>query len=502
MNLAWKTAKNSVYAVAEYAWPIALALFTAPFIVNHLGASGYGLLSIVGVTLGFFGFLDLGIGAAATRQVAAYYDREQHEKIGIVLSTAVAFYLLVGVAGSLLILALTDTLVSDVLKIPPEQTATAKTAFYVSALALPVSLVVSAFTAVPRAIQRFDVSTKISFVFATTSSVAVVVLLALGKGIVAILVAGLLMGLVGLLVGFLVIRRLLPTVRIRISIDPHMLRELLSFGGYFFLSTIGALLLYQLDKFLIGAFLGVVAVTYYVVPGNLAQRIQGLAAAAVAVVFPVSASLFAAAEREALQRLYTEGSRLVLILIVSIAVPLAVFAERFLAHWMGPEIASGSATTMMILVATYALLSTTGMAWSIANGLGRARINAAFTFAIFIVDVGLFLLLIGHYGVPGAAAAYLASAIVGVPALIACVERKLLELSGIEFLRVSWRVGVTGVLQLLIGLALRPLAVNLWSVLALMVFVFALFFPLYWGLGFAREGDRLLLSLFVRRVRG
>jgi len=502
MSLVRRTVKNSGYSVIEYAWPIVLALVASPYIVRTLGTDRYGLLSIVGITLGFFGFLDLGIGAAATRQIAALHQRSDHVGIGTVVSTAAAFYLGIGIIGGALVLALTSTFVGRLLDIPADLTRAATLSFYIAAAAFPVSLVTGAFGAVPRALQRFDISTKLSLVFSTLGTASTVAILLLGYGVPGILLAGLMLNAVALPVSYSIARRLLPSLRVRLHLDRAVLKELFSFGGYFLLSTLAALLLYQLDKLLIGAFLGVGAVTYYVVPGNLAQRIQGFTAASVAVVFPVSAALFESGARESLIRLYHEGSRLVFILIVALAVPLNVFAHKFLLYWMGADIADHSTTPMLLLVWTYALLSTTGIAWGIANGAGRAKINAFFTLGIFIVNIALFLVLIRPYGVSGAAAAYLVSAAVGAPALVWTIERRVLGLSGAVFLAIFWRVGLVGIIQAAVAFALLLLAGNLWLVLLLMAVSFISFFPIYWTIGFAQEGDKALVSMLVQRFGG
>jgi O-antigen/teichoic acid export membrane protein len=500
-GLALRTLKNSTFGMAGFVWPVLLALFTTPFIVRTMGADLYGVFSIVGVTLGFFGFLDFGIGGAATRQVAAYYEKKEHDNVGRVVSAVLAFYLVIGVLVGGLILALTNALVTQLLGIPTSLQQAATIAFYVAAPSFMTALVSGAFLSIPSALQRYDIATTVSIGLTTLNAVITVSLLAMGYRIVAIMVAGLVVSLLVLPIEYVIARRLVPQIRLRPRWDPAMLKELFSFGGYFLLSSLGVLMLYQADKLLIGHFLGVGAVTYYVVPGSLAQKIQGLVAASAAVIFPLSAALFETKKRATLENLYREGTRLVFILVMMMAVPMAVFAYRFLLYWMGPKVASNSGTPMVLLVITYAILAVSSVPWGIANGSGRAKINAYFTLAIAAIDVGAFLVLVGPYGLNGAAAAYLLSAVLGVPVLIAFIERRVLGLSGFEFLKEMWRVALVGVVQTGIALMLLPLATRLLSTVALMV-LSALAFPMvYWSLGFAREGDRRLISLVAEKFR-
>lgn len=494
-GIARRTLKNSVSGIAGFAWPLLIAVFTTPFVVHQLGADLYGIFSIVGITLGLFGFMDLGIGGAAIRQIAQHFERDEHQSISRVVSTVIAFYLVVGVAVGFLILVLTGTLVSDVLRVPRDLQHVATIAFFVAAPSFASSLLVNAFLSVPSALQRMDISTALQMSLTTLNAILMVLLLHLDYGVVAVMVAGLVVNVVMLPVCYAVARRLVPAIVLRPTWDPVLMRELFEFGGYYVLSSVGVWLLYQLDKLLISRFLGVESVTYYVLPSTLAQKIQGLAAAAGGVVFPMSAALFGSEQRDTVIKLYKEGTRAIFILVTMAAVPSAVFADKFLRFWVGAEMGSRSAFPMVLLVVTYSFLAVTTVPWNITLGLGKARVNALFTIAIAVVNVGLFLVLVGPMKVTGAALAYLISAVLGAPVLISYIERRLLGLSGVEFVRIYWRVGVVAGVQAVISILARPLAVNLVATIALMVSAAGVFVLVYAALGFVQEGDRRLISL-------
>jgi len=73
--------------------------------------------------------------------------------------------------------------------------------------------------------------------------------------------------------------------------------------------------------------------------------------------------------------------------------------------------------------------------------------------------------------------------------------------AGAEFVKIYWRVGVVAAIQFAIAFAARSLAVNLISTVALMAASAATFVLVYAMFGFAREGDRRLLSLLLGRFR-
>jgi O-antigen/teichoic acid export membrane protein len=247
--------------------------------------------------------------------------------------------------------------------------------------------------------------------------------------------------------------------------------------------------------------LGAAAVTYYVVPGSLANRIQGAVGAAAQLVYPVSSALFVRGRHDALVHLYQEGTRLTFLLAASLGVPMALFAEPFLQYWLGPVFAIRSSVVMVLLVGTYVLLGLTSVAWGVAFGSGRAKVNALFALGMGVLDIGLLLVLVGPYGITGAAFAFLLSAAIGVPALISYVERNIVGVSGHDFLLQYARVVPAVVVQLVAGLALRAFAVGLAPTLLAMGATAVALPLLYLLLGLATPDDRRLLSQLVTHLR-
>src|SRR5271154_305941 len=97
--------------------PLVVALVTVPIYIRHIGDARYGVLSIVWVLLGYFGFLDLGLSRAAANAMSKLRDAPQPTR-GRVLVTALVLNLGLGLFGGLCLFVFGGYFLQHVIAIP------------------------------------------------------------------------------------------------------------------------------------------------------------------------------------------------------------------------------------------------------------------------------------------------------------------------------------------------------------------------------------------------
>ena len=79
--------RNFVFNLIYPIMRLAVAIVTAPIYVHHVGDARYGVISIVWILLGYFGFLDLGLSRASTNALSKLWDAPQPDRARVLLTT-------------------------------------------------------------------------------------------------------------------------------------------------------------------------------------------------------------------------------------------------------------------------------------------------------------------------------------------------------------------------------------------------------------------------------
>ena len=135
--------------------PLLTALVALPVLTEALGADRLGILALAWALVGYFTVFDLGLGRAATRELAPVLADGRRREVAPVAWTALWGVIALGVIAGLVLAALVPLLVGTVLNVSPGLEAETTTAFYFVAAALPFVVPTTALRGVLEAQGRF-----------------------------------------------------------------------------------------------------------------------------------------------------------------------------------------------------------------------------------------------------------------------------------------------------------------------------------------------------------
>jgi O-antigen/teichoic acid export membrane protein len=398
-------ARNTLLNLIGQAFPLIVGIVTIPLVVHGLGTERFGLLSLAWVILGYFTVFDLGLGRAITKYVAEALGKGENAQVPEIIWTAVTFQAALGIIGAIVLLGITDLLVERVLNIPPELLVEAKDTFHLLALSIPLVLVSSSFSGVLEAAQRFDIVNAVRIPSSILTFILPLVGLYLGFGLPGIVVLILLARLGTLIALAWMDFRIVPELREH-SVSFACFSRLFAFGGWVMITSIVGPFLVYLDRFLIGSLLTMAAVAYYTAPYEMVTRLWIVSTSLSMTLFPAFSAMEGVRDRERLSIFFARSIKYIFLISGTIVVLIIVYAEQILQLWLGSDFAAESTLTMQVLATGVLINSIAHTPFTLLQGVGRPDLPAKLHLIELPIYVGIAWILIGEFGIAGAAGAW------------------------------------------------------------------------------------------------
>jgi O-antigen/teichoic acid export membrane protein len=398
---------NALWSSGYVVSTMVLSFLVTPMLIHHLGKSLYGLLLLIWSVAGILGTMNLGLGEATLRYVARYADRQDmagvNRVFGAVLSlfTVVCAIILVGMfVGA--------PLVAAWLNAPADQIEMVSWLLRLTALSITFSIIMSVFGAVPLALQRYDINSKITMGSNVVRSAGYIALAAGGMNLVSIVVWDLVVSLAVFCLIVKAAKDLLPGLKLLPAFSFNGLREVIGYSTFSFLTFFLHKWHRESGKLMLARFMGPVPVVYLATPDNLAQRFHEVIAGGIEAALP---RFSAESQQETIERLYWSTTWTGLALSIVVFVPFVALVPNFLSLWISADFAAHSGLIGQLL-AVY-LISQGGFSAPAAyfRGTGRPWFVTCIILLSLLITVAAGVVLIPLHGPLGAAYAYLAGSI-------------------------------------------------------------------------------------------
>jgi len=435
---------------AGFAVNAAVTLALTPFVLRELGTARYGIWILTSSIIGYYGLLDLGFRAGVTQYLTRYLAVGDRLKASECMSSAVA--VLAGLGAVMLALSLGAAYrAPEWFDLPGAMEREAFWCLLLVGSSSAIQFALCPFTSVFTATQRFDLGNLIGVTTRLLTAAGVVMALKAGHGLIGVSAATCTVSAVDYVIRWRVARRLAPQIEVSWRhTSVQRLKEIGAFGAWSFLISINTYVYQHVPNILIGALMPIAAVGHYALATGLTRQIHAVLSPVPQVMYPAATELYVRGDRSGLERLYHDGSRLMLLAMISLVLLGFFWAEDFYRLWIGEQYLSGVPFHSVALLFQVLLLSvvttySSNVGAQILTGTGRVRLVAVTLTAGSVLNLVLTVVLVRRYGLIGVAAApVVASVVVDLCAMPVLVRRSL-GLTVFAFLRRA---------------CLRPLAVS------------------------------------------
>ncbi len=372
---------------------IIIALILNPFLYHGLGADGYGIIALIGMTGGILMLLDAGLAHAISRFISKHHANKNVEELNRVIVTSVCVYTLIG-GLALAIVAILGLYFLDTLGVPSHLASETRSAFLLVAIALGVRFPGNAFEGVLRGMQRFDLSNSAilieKIIYAALSFAGIGLFHCGVVGIAWALLAG---ALASQCLRVLFVIRIYDGIRIGPTLlSWNVLREMFAFGSMAFLTQLSSFMENTLTKGIVSAIFGTTLLGSFNFVIILAGLLRQTRLSITNVVMPVASKYEALEDNTRLKRLLIDGSRLLMSIIFPVGAWIAIMAGPLLTTWVGPEL-KDVAALLSLFACVEVLDASNGVGHMVLLGMGRAKFLGILYLLSSFIAITLLLVL-------------------------------------------------------------------------------------------------------------
>ena len=486
-------ARNTGFSLAGQAATLIVAFFAVPLLVQGLGTARFGVLALAWVVIGYAQIFDLGIGRALTRFVSERIGAGREDEVPRLFWTAFAGMLVLGLAAGTAVALAAPWLVGSVLDVPPDLERETVHAFWVLAGGLPLAISGAALRAYLEAWQRFDLVNAVVIPAAVLTYFGPVLMLQFEDSLVAVVAAVVFSRVLSFTVNVLLVFRITPALRRARGLHRSLLRPLVGFGVWVTVWNVVNAFLIAADRFIVGALVSLTAVAYFATPYEVMTKLLVVSVMLAGVFFPAFSLTLEESPRRAAP-IFSGGIRFGFIALFPVVLATVAFASEGLDLWLGPAFAENSEVVLQWLAVGVLVASLNQIGLGLVQS-ARPDLPAKLALVELPLYLGLFLLLLGAYGIEGAAAAWAVRA--GVEGVVLLLMVRRLAPDAVAALGRLGAAAAGAAVALVAAALLDDVAARA----ALVAGVLFLFAPLAW-FQILGAGERDLVVTRLRAARG
>lgn len=395
---------NAMWNGGSIAFTMVLSFVLTPILLRHLGTATYGTLILIWSISGILGTMNMGLGEATLRYVARYAAQDDVAGVNRVFGAVLSLYSVVCLT-LVVSMFIGAPVVASWLNTPADSVDLVSWLLRIASLSVAATIIMSAFGAVPLALQRFDIANKISVGSNLARTIGYILFAMSGFSVAALVFWDLIIAIFVLGLMANAAKRFYPKLRMLPRFSFLGIKEIFGYSIFSFLTFFVHKFHRESGKLMLARFLGPGPVVYLATPDNIAQRFHEVIAGGIEASLP----RFSAEDRVAeIERLFWSTTWTGLSLSLIVFVPFVILVPDFLRLWISPDFSKlGGLVGQLLGIYLISQGGFTGPA-AYFRGTGKPEIVTLIILGSLVITVISGIILIPTYGPVGAAYAYLA----------------------------------------------------------------------------------------------
>jgi O-antigen/teichoic acid export membrane protein len=397
-SLAFNAASNWMALAVN----LIISLLLTPYVISHLGKTGFGIWTLIGSIVGYYGLLDLGVTSATTRYVTFFASKKDKISLYETISTALVKFIVLGLFAIFLSYVLAWPL-SEFFYVPPDFSSDFRHVVILLGFSAGLALPGNVLGASLRAYERYFEINAVAIFAAILRGGLTVYVLSHGMGLVGIAYVNLGVIAITLVLQVFLCLILLEDFRPRLTyFNWRSLRLLLGYGAGTSILIIADILRFKLDCFVIGKWVDLPAVGVFAVAVMPITYMLRVVASGFEVLRPRFTRYHGEGETKSLQYLFAKSLALSSFLSFGLGTLIAIFGGQFIVLWVGQGF-SEAQPVIWVLAISYAFALAQNPGLNAMFALNKHGYFALITIMEGIANVILSIILAPRWGILGVA---------------------------------------------------------------------------------------------------
>lgn len=391
-----------------------ISIIYTPYMLRKLGASEFGLYTLVVSTVSYLSLLSFGFEASYLRNYSIYKSKQEEEKINqlngmfLIVFLGLAFLsLIIGYYLSTKV----DLLFGDKLTI--KELEIARILIYILTLNIALTFPKSVFNNYIQAKEKFIFAKLLQMLNTIVTPLLTVLVLFIGfksKGIVLIT---LIMQITTFILSIIYCKKILKMKINYNYFNTELMKDILIFSSFIFLNMIIDQINWSVDKFLLGRYWGTSSVAIYGIAALLNTYFIVISTTISSVFVPRINKIVAQGERnKELTKLFTRIGRIQFMMLMLILTGLYIFGESFIKMWAG-ETYRNAYYILIILTTSVTIPLIQNIGIEIQKAKNKHQFRSLVYLFIAVLNIAVSIPLIKLYAGIGAAIGTAGALVVG-----------------------------------------------------------------------------------------
>lgn len=459
---------------ASQVYVLILGMAFVPIYIRLIGAEAYGLVGFFTMLQAWFGLLDLGLSATASREATLYKSRQiaARDFADLYRGLNWIFGIISGV-GSVALLLCAPWIAQNWLVVDALEIGQVIFAVQVMAICVGLKLMGGVYRGVITGNELLSWLNLFNAVLSTLKFVGVLLSMQFwGHNVVVFFLHQLMVALLECVVLRFKARALVPSTSTgKLSQTVGSVWTRMKFMLSMAFVSVVWVMVSQLDKLVLSGVLSLKDYAYFTVAMVVANSITFLTGPVSAAVMPRMTRLHAEQSQPALIVVYRQATRYLMALIGPVSAVLVIYGYELLLVWTGdPSIAEHAAPILRLYAAGNAVLAMGSFAYYLQYAKGQMRYHVYSSVLFITLLMPALILAATHFGAEGAGWVWLGFNVLYLLVWVAFVHRQLAPgLHASWLIRDGLSVVVPSVLLLLVFRNFFQLGTDRWIILGQLV---------------------------------